>query len=219
MSRFILSFCLAFAACAAWAQAAPATILVVGDSLSAGYGIRQSESWPVLLDQRLQREARAFRVVNASISGDTTANGLTRLPAALRTHRPRVVVLALGANDGLRGLPLAAMRANLEAMAAAAQAVGARVLIAGMRLPPNYGPDYTTKFHAAFGEVARARNAAWLPFLLEGFAEKREYFQPDTIHPTAAAQPLILDNLWPVLEPLLHGARARQQARRAGSSD
>lgn len=199
MSRFILFLFL-------WLCAFPTaarTILVLGDSLSAGYGLRQSEAWPALLAQRLRQERLDYEVANASISGDTTAGGRSRLEAALRQHRPQVLILALGANDGLRGLPLDAMRANLSAMVEAAQHAGAKVLLVGMRLPPNYGPDYTEKFHAAFGEVARTRRAALVDFLLDGFAEKRELFQADGIHPTSSAQPLIVNNVWPALRPLL----------------
>lgn len=178
-------------------------ILVFGDSLSAGYGIALQQSWPSLLAERLQAEKRSFVVVNASISGETTAGGRSRLPAALKAHQPRLVILALGANDGLRGLSPEAMRANLEAMIAAARAVNAQVLLVGMRLPPNYGPDYTRRFAAAFAETAQRHTLPLLPFLLEPIALDDSAFQPDRLHPTAAAQPRLLDHVWSVLEPLL----------------
>lgn len=180
-----------------------ATVLVVGDSLSAGYGIARELGWVNLLGQRLAQHNPAWQVVNASISGDTTANGRSRLPALLRQHEPKVLVLELGANDGLRGQPIPAMRDNLTAMIALAQKSGARVLLVGMRIPPNYGEDYTNAFEHAYVEVAQTRKVALVPFLLQGFAEKRELFQADTVHPTAAAQNMMLDNVWTGLKPLL----------------
>lgn len=179
------------------------TILVFGDSLSAGHGIRVQQSWPALLDQRLQAEKLPYGVANASISGETTAGGRTRLPAALAQFKPAVVVIELGANDGLRGLPVAQMRANLVAMIAAAQSRGATVLLVGMKLPPNYGPDYTTQYESAFREAAQQRKAPFLPFLLEPIAEDSLAFQADGLHPLAAAQPKILDHVWKALRPLL----------------
>lgn len=178
-------------------------ILVFGDSLSAGYGIALEQSWPNLLGERLRQEKFPLTVVNASISGETTAGGRSRLPALLDREHPRVVILALGANDGLRGLPPQAMRANLDAMIAAAQSAGARVLLAGMQLPPNYGPDYTRNFSAVFRDLAQQRKTALLPFLLEPIALDDAAFQPDRLHPTAAAQPKIRDHVWTVLKPLL----------------
>jgi len=182
---------------------AAGNLLVFGDSLSAGYGIPAEKSWPALLDARLQQEKLPLRVVNASISGETTAGGKSRLPAALERHRPAVVILALGANDGLRGLSLAQTRENLVAMTRAARQAGARVLLVGMRLPPNYGPDYTREFNALFVTVARQENAALLPFLLEPIALDDAAFQADRLHPTAAAQPKILDHVWAALLPLV----------------
>ncbi len=181
-------------------------VLVVGDSLSAEYGLKRGSGWVALLEARLAQKKIAARVVNASISGDTTSGGLTRLPALLTQHRPDVVVLELGGNDALRGLPLAMTRANLDAMAKAAKAGGAKVLIAGMQLPPNYGRQYGQQFAGLFAIVAKAEGAALVPFLLKGVADGPQadtLFQPDRIHPTAAAHPVILDNVWPVLEPLL----------------
>jgi len=177
-------------------------LLVMGDSLSAGYGIRPEQAWPSLLQQRLGEQRLDYSVVNLSISGETTAGGRSRLAEALRRHQPAIVILALGANDGLRGLPVAQMRANLEAMTEAAQKSGARVLIAGMRLPPNYGP-YAQQFFATFGDIAKSRRTALLPFLLEPVATRPELFQADQLHPTAAAQPLLLEPVWKALQPLL----------------
>ncbi|WP_234086568.1 arylesterase [Azonexus sp. R2A61] len=177
-------------------------LLVMGDSLSAGYGIRPEQAWPSLLQQRLGEQRLDYSVVNLSISGETTAGGRSRLADALRRHQPTIVILALGANDGLRGLPVTQMRANLEAMTEAAQKSGARVLIAGMRLPPNYGP-YAQQFFATFGDIAKSRRTALLPFLLEPVAARPELFQADQLHPTAAAQPLLLEPVWTALQPLL----------------
>jgi acyl-CoA thioesterase I len=186
------------------AGAAPApSILVVGDSLSAGYGIELRDAWVTLLQQRLSKQGYPYAVVNASISGDTTSGGRARLPAALKRHRPQIVILELGGNDGLRGLSLRETRANLEAMIKAAQSAGAQVLLIGIHLPPNYGPEFTGKFHAIYRDLANSYNAALVPFLLEGVALSPGMMQPDGIHPRAAAQPRLLDNVWPYLEPLL----------------
>lgn len=178
------------------------TILVMGDSLSAGYGIRTEQAWPTLLGQRLTQKRFDYSVANLSISGETTAGGRSRLDQALREYKPAVVVIALGANDGLRGLPLTQMRDNLNAMINAARSTGAKVLLAGIRLPPNYGP-YAIEFHASFGEIARQQKIALLEFLLAPIAVKQSYFQADNLHPTAEAQPFILEHVWPVLLPLL----------------
>jgi acyl-CoA thioesterase-1 len=191
---------------AAPAWGAQSVILVWGDSLSAGYGLPQGTGWVDLLQQKLAAEKRNYRVVNASISGETTLGGRNRLDVALRTHRPRAVIIALGANDGLRGQSIDSMVENLSAMARSARSAGARVLLVGMRIPPNYGPQYTQKFHAAFADVAKAQKVPLVPFLLEGFAERRELFQSDGIHPTQAAQPLMLETVWRKLEPLLRPA-------------
>ena len=179
------------------------SILVYGDSLSAAYGIAQARGWVALLGERLKRERPDYSVVNASISGETTAGGRARLQGALERHKPSIVVLELGANDGLRGLPLKQMQENLAAMIRQAQAAGARVLVIGMKMPPNYGPDYTREFEAAFAQAARRHQAALVPFLLEDFAEKPELFQPDRIHPNEAAQPLMLERVWKELQRLL----------------
>jgi acyl-CoA thioesterase I len=200
-------------ATAAQAQGVPApaggmqpVILIVGDSLSAEYGLARGSGWVNLLTQRLAREKLPWRVVNASISGDTTSGGRTRLPALLREHRPRVVVIELGGNDALRGLPLTMTQANLTAMTQAAKTAGARVLIAGMQVPPNYGRQYGEDFARLFATVAKAEGAALVPFFLAGVADGPDadkLFQPDRIHPTAEAQPRMLDNIWPALRPLL----------------
>ena len=183
----------------AWAG----TVLVWGDSLSAGYGLRPQQSWPALLGERISSARLPHKVVNASISGETTAGGLARLPAALETHKPSVVVIELGANDGLRGLPVKAMAANLQAMVDASRKAGAQVLLVGMRMPPNYGPDYTARFEAVFRDLAKTNRLRLVPFMMEGFAYQRHYFQADGIHPVAEAQPLILDTIWRELKPLL----------------
>jgi acyl-CoA thioesterase I len=195
----LLLFALLFSATPALAAR---TILVMGDSLSAGYGIRPEQAWPTLLDRRLAEKRLDYSVANLSISGETTAGGRTRLPEALQRHKPAVVVIALGANDGLRGLPLAQMRDNLAAMLDAAQAAGARTLLVGMRLPPNYGP-YAAEFAKSFADTARRKRSPLLDFLLAPVAANPAYFLPDNLHPTAEAQPLILDNVWPGLQPLL----------------
>jgi acyl-CoA thioesterase-1 len=187
----------------ALASAAEKSILVFGDSLSAAYGIPQARGWVALLGERLKREHPDYIVANASVSGETTAGGLARLPQSLSTHKPTIVILELGANDGLRGLPIAEMKKNLAAMIGRAKKSGARVLLVGMKLPPNYGPDYADAFEAAFADLAKRERVALLPFLLEGIAEKQELFQGDRIHPTAQAQPQIAERVWQALAPLL----------------
>ncbi|NSL55125.1 arylesterase [Uliginosibacterium aquaticum] len=199
MSRFII---ILFAICSIQ-NALAANILVWGDSLSAGYGIAQEQAWPQLLSRKLVTEGYRHTVINASISGETSAGGLTRLPAALTRDKPSIVIIELGANDGLRGLPVPAMRKNLDAMIRSAQASGARVMLIGMRMPPNFGPVYTQKFQQTYSELAQQYKTALLPFMMEGFAERSELFQGDNLHPTAEAQPLILANVWSALKPLL----------------
>jgi acyl-CoA thioesterase I len=197
----------ALAAPAASRAAGPSPlVLVVGDSLSAEYGIARGSGWVALLERRLQRDKVAARVLNASISGDTTSGGRSRLPALLAQHKPAVVIIELGGNDALRGLPLTMTRDNLLAMTRAAKAAGARVLIAGMQVPPNYGRRYGDDFAALFAQVAQAEGVALVPFLLAGVADgpnAEKLFQPDRIHPLAEAHPRMLDNVWPVLQPLL----------------
>ena len=193
---FILATALPMSALAA------RTILIFGDSLSAGYGIRQEAAWPVLLEKRLQERRLDYSVVNASISGETSSGGLSRLPAAITRHSPRVVVIALGSNDGLRGLPLATLNNNLGAMVDMALKANARVLLVGQRLPPNYGA-YAAEFERTFAEIAKSRRIARVNFLLEGIAARRELFQADNLHPTAEAQPILMETVWKALEPLL----------------
>jgi acyl-CoA thioesterase I len=209
-----LLHCSALALASAAAAAAPAPgpgakslkLLVLGDSLSAEYGLARGAGWVALLEQRLAREKLAVSVVNASISGETTSGGRSRLPALLAEHKPQVVILELGGNDALRGLPLSMTQDNLQAMTRAAKAANARVLIAGMQVPPNYGRKYGDDFAALFASVARAEGVSLLPFFLKGVADGPDaeaMFQPDRIHPKAEAHPRILDNVWPVLQPLL----------------
>ena len=178
-------------------------VLVLGDSISAAYGLPSGSGWTDLLQRRLDQRKLAWRVVNASISGDTTAGGRSRLPALLTRHRPAIVVIELGGNDGLRGGSIASTRDNLVAMTTAVKATGARPMIVGMKLPPNYGPSYTRQFEAVFAEVARAQGAPLVPFFFEGFADDAAAFQPDRIHPTEATQARLLDNVWPTLERML----------------
>ncbi|GIX25166.1 MAG: arylesterase [Caldimonas sp.] len=190
---------------ATWANA-PARILVVGDSLSAEYGLARGSGWVALLQQRLQREGMAANVINASISGDTSAGGRSRLPALLRQHRPTHVVIELGGNDALRGLPLEATQRNLTEMVRMSRQAGARVLLVGIQVPPNYGRAYTERFAAVFEHVASTEKVPLVPFLLRGVAdvpEAAKFFQPDRIHPNEAAQPVLLDNVWPALRRLL----------------
>jgi acyl-CoA thioesterase-1 len=192
----------------AFAQAAGAkpVILVVGDSLSAEYGLKRGEGWVPLLEKRLADQKIAATVVNASISGDTTSGGRARLASLLKQHQPTHVVLELGGNDALRGLPIQNTEDNLTQMTKAAQAAGAKVLIVGIQVPPNYGSDYLKRFEAIFQKVATATKAAVVPFLLRGVADGPDaasLFQPDRIHPVAAAQPRMLDNVWPELKKLL----------------
>jgi acyl-CoA thioesterase-1 len=187
----------------AFAHAAAPVILIVGDSISAGYGLPPDTGWTTLLQKRLEAEHYPHRVVNASSSGDTTAGGHARLAALLAQHRPAITIIELGGNDGLRGGSLEALRSNLDAMAAMAQKAGSTVLLVGMRLPPNYGPAYVQRFDATFADVAKARKVPLVPFLFDGFGEDNAMFQPDRIHPVAAAQPKLLDNVWRELRPLL----------------
>ncbi|MDY0021338.1 arylesterase [Arenimonas caeni] len=179
------------------------TVLVMGDSLSAAYGLAPREGWVALLAEKLRSERPGWSVANASISGETTAGGASRIASELARHSPEVVVIELGANDGLRGLDLAQTHGNLERMIRASNEAGARVLLVGMRLPPNYGPQYTEGFERNFVELAQAHQAALLPFLLEPIALDRDAFQADNLHPVAEAQPKLRDHVWPALLPLL----------------
>lgn len=200
MPRALLVFVL-FCVCAA--AHAGQTILVFGDSLSAGFGITQAQSWPALLSERLRAEHYPYQVANASISGETTSGGASRLGSALQHFKPEIVIIELGANDGLRGLALAQMGANLDKMIRVSKAGRAKVLLIGMELPPNYGPKYTEDFARVYADLAKRHKLAFLPFLFAGFADRRDAFQGDDLHPNAATQPLVLDNVWRVLKPLL----------------
>ncbi|VXC63759.1 multifunctional acyl-CoA thioesterase I and protease I and lysophospholipase L1 [Pseudomonas sp. 8Z] len=187
-----------------WAQGAWAgTLLVVGDSISAAFGLDSRQGWVALLEKRLQDEGFDHQVINASISGDTSAGGLARLPALLTAHRPQVVIIELGGNDGLRGQPPMQLQQNLASMVEKSQQAGAKVLILGMRLPPNYGQRYTTAFAQVFTDVARSSEAPLVPFFLEGVGGVPGMMQADGIHPNVTAQPVLLDNAWSVLKPLL----------------
>jgi acyl-CoA thioesterase-1 len=176
-------------------------ILILGDSLSAEYGIGRGEGWVKLLEQRTA--PRGWNITNASISGETTGGGLTRLPALLEKTRPAITVIELGANDALRGLPMASTEANLRKMIRLSRDAGSRPLLVGMMMPPNFGPAYARQFSEMFGRLAESERIALVPFLLEGFADDLAWFQPDRVHPTAKAQPRMLDNVWPVLSKML----------------
>ena len=179
---------------------------MLGDSLSAGYGIRVEQGWVALLQGRLQRAGYEYRVVNASASGETTGGALARLPRALEKQKPAIVVVELGGNDGLRGLPIADVRANFESIIRLSQQAGARILLIGMRIPPNYGPAYTTSFHDLYGELATRHRLPLVPFFLDGIALDDALMQDDGLHPNAAAQPRLVDQVWPMLRPLLKKA-------------
>jgi acyl-CoA thioesterase I len=183
---------------------APKTVLVLGDSLSAAHNIPVEAGWVHLLDARLNQMVPKWTAINASISGETSLSGRNRLPALLAKYRPQVLVLELGANDGLRGLPLPALRANLDAMIAAAQKAKVRVLLVGIELPVNYGPQYRDGLRAVYADLARSRRTALVPFLLEGIALDPALMQDDGLHPVASAQPRVLDTVWKPLQPLLH---------------
>ncbi|HEV2321647.1 MAG TPA: arylesterase [Gammaproteobacteria bacterium] len=195
----LLSCCVAVPAPA---FAAP-VILVWGDSLSAAYGLETSQGWVALLDARLRSQGYDYTVVNGSVSGETTAGGLTRLPGALQDHKPAIVLLELGANDGLQGLPVKLMQDNLGRMVALSRKAGAKVVLLGIFMPPNYGPAYTRAFSRAYVNLARRYQLPFLPFLLDGLAQRRELLQADGKHPTAEGEPRVLDNVWPKLVPLL----------------
>lgn len=185
------------------------TILVMGDSISTGYGLAADAGWVQLLRQRIEKIAPNYRVVNASISGETAAGGRRRIDAALEQHRPDIVVLELGGNDGLRGARIESLQADLEAMITASLKRKARVVLVGMRMPPNYGADYVNRFEKVYADLATKHRVAFVPFLFEGFGERPDMFQSDGIHPTRAAQPLMLETVWKALEPLV---KKRQSA-------
>jgi acyl-CoA thioesterase-1 len=202
-SRFRLSLLILLALLAAPLAYAEQVVLVFGDSLSAAYGIPPAQGWVALLGERIAAAKLPWRVVNASVSGETTSGGLRRLPEDLRRHKPAVVLIALGPNDALRGQPVANARANLERMIAETRKSNAEPVLIGFMIPPNYGIDYAREFREMYREIARREKLALVPFLLEGIADRREMFQADQLHPTAAAQPRLLDNVWPVVEPVL----------------
>jgi len=181
-------------------------VLVLGDSLSAGYGMDADQSWVALLEARLHEEGYGYRVVNASISGDTTGNGLRRLSRALQLHRPEIVIIELGGNDGLRGLPVPVMRRNLEAMVTQARDTGAMVVLAGIMIPPNYGADYAEEFAAVYPALAQKHELPLIPFFMDGVALDSSMMQADGIHPNVAAQPILMKNVWDVLGPVLKEA-------------
>jgi acyl-CoA thioesterase-1 len=189
--------------CAPAAYSASKTLLVLGDSISAEYGLPRDSGWVSLLQTRLSDDKLPVSVVNASISGETTAGGLTRLPGLLQQHKPAVLIIELGGNDGLRGLSLAATQSNLREMIKSADRIGARVLLLGMRVPPNYGPDYSKRFAAMYQGLARERNVKLVPFLFAGLEDTERFFQQDRIHPNQRAQTVMLDNVWPSLRSLL----------------
>jgi acyl-CoA thioesterase-1 len=193
----------ALASASAQAALSTHTILVVGDSLSAEYGLPRDTGWVNRLSERISSQDPQYSVVNASISGDTTSGGRTRLPPLLKKVQPDIVVLELGANDGLRGLDLEQMRSNLQAMIDACRAAHAQVLLVGVRIPPNYGRDYSERFFENYALLARRNRIEQVPFLLDGFADRLDLFQPDRLHPSQQAQALILDNVWPRLQPML----------------
>ena len=202
VARALFFAALAFSSVGVTEARAERVIVALGDSLTAGLGVAADEAYPARLEARLQQEGYAYRVVNAGVSGDTTAGGLRRVDWVLRA-KPEIVIVALGANDGLRSQSPQAMRDNLAAIVNRLQAAGARVLLAGMRLPPNYGAEYTKEFQAVFPDVARSAHVAFMPFLLDGVAADPRLNQPDGIHPTPAGQQVIADRLWPYLRPLL----------------
>jgi acyl-CoA thioesterase-1 len=186
-----------------FAYSASKTVLVLGDSLSAEHGIERGTGWVALMQKKIDEKKIKSTIVNASISGETTSGGVTRLPGLLNKYHPDIVVIELGANDGLRGLSLSATEGNLHAMIMAAREARSRVLLIGMRLPPNYGEDYAERFFSIFGKEAKQTKSLLVPFLLAGVAGKPELFQADHLHPVASAQPIMLSNVWPILAPLL----------------
>jgi len=205
MRRLVLLWCVFL--CAVLGLVTPGamarTLLVYGDSLSSGYGLPSDRAWVSLLSERLMQQRMDYTVANASLSGETTLGGLKRINAALTQHKPAIVLLALGGNDGLRGQSVDAMRKNLEAIVEACRKSKSQVVLIGMRLPPNYGSAYADKFHAVFSDIAKRHQLPLVPFLLEGFGDKPEWFQADGIHPAARAQPLMLEAVWKTLQPLL----------------
>lgn len=203
ITRLVLVACLLFPA-TGWCAGA---ILVLGDSIGAGYGLPKDVTWVSLLEQRLAARAPDYRMINASISGETAAGGARRIAGELAKHRPRIVIVELGGNDGLRGAPLKALKVDLDTIVTTALKHDARVLLLGMRIPPNYGASYARAFEQVFVDVARAHRVEFVPFLLDGFAERQDMFQPDGIHPNVAAQPIMVETVWKALAPMLKSPR------------
>jgi acyl-CoA thioesterase-1 len=202
----VVGWCLLTGTAANAASSGAPTILVVGDSLSAEYGIARGAGWVNLMQQTITQSGFDYNVVNASISGDTTSGGRARLAPLLARYRPAITLIELGGNDALRGIPLELTRSNLREMIAAARKAGSQVIVVGMRIPPNYGPDYSEQFFTMFSSVAKQEKTGYVPFLLAGVAEHQDWFQPDQIHPLAKAHPQILQNVWPTVRPLLKPA-------------
>jgi acyl-CoA thioesterase I len=209
VSAMTLALTLLSTTAARAADAQQAAIVVLGDSLSAEYGLPRDTGWVNLLRKKLAQEHIDYSVANSSISGDTTSGGLARLKAVLTRIKPSIVIVELGANDALRGVPLATTETNLRAIVDASQAAHAKVLLIGMYVPPNYGPDYTQKFHAVYEQLSKEKHVPLVPFLLAGIADKPSMFQADQMHPTVQAQPLLLDNVWPSLKPLLSNSASK----------
>jgi acyl-CoA thioesterase-1 len=204
LSRFAVTAIVCGVACAAYSSAAqPATLLVFGDSLSASYGLKEAQGWVNLLENKISENGLNFKVINGSVSGETSTGGLARLPAMLESYNPDVVILELGGNDGLRGLPLNSLEKNLRTMVKLISQNGAKTLLTGIQIPPNYGRRYTKPFFEIYGNIANSENLALVPFLIDGIPQQPELMQADGIHPKAEAQHLILENVWPYLEPLL----------------
>jgi acyl-CoA thioesterase I len=201
--KIVLWLIFALASFTSYAETTRPIILVYGDSLSAAYGLSQKDGWVALLSQRLEQNKLPHKVINASISGETTFGGASRIDTALKQHKPAIIIVELGGNDGLRGLPLTDSKSNLEKILRAGNNAKTKILLVGMRLPPNYGRDYTEKFHAMYAALAKQYKTELVPFMLEGVADSRDNFQADNIHPTAKVQPHILENIWPQLQPLL----------------
>ncbi|VVE61454.1 arylesterase [Pandoraea captiosa] len=202
----VVGWCLLTGTAANAASSDAPTILVVGDSLSAEYGIARGAGWVNLMQQAITQSGFDYNVVNASISGDTTSGGRARLAPLLARYRPAITLIELGGNDALRGIPLELTRSNLREMIAAARRAGSQVIVVGMRIPPNYGPDYSEQFFTMFSSIAKQEKTGYVPFLLAGVAEHQDWFQPDQIHPLAKAHPQILQNVWPTVRPLLKPA-------------
>lgn len=203
LKRIFLSSLLLFITSLGTAHSASKTILVLGDSLSAEYGISRGIGWVALLQQRIKENKLDARVINASISGDTTSGGLDRLSKLLSEHKPNIVIVELGANDGLRGLPITLAEKNIRSIISKSKSANSQVLLIGMRIPPNYGPIYTNEFNAMYPKIAEETKTPLVPFLLKGVADNPKLFQPDQLHPLAAAHPEMLNNIWPYLQPMI----------------